>query len=88
VHYGSNGAAATPAPCTLLDSYAGYRFLRFDLRLTLADRPFICHYTVGLVGASAPTGSHSFQLPARGEPWRWLFYRWGRFGGVAGVFWE
>jgi hypothetical protein len=81
VHFGVDGPASTPTPSTLLDDHAGYRFLRFDIRLVLPPRPAVAHYTVGLVGAAAPSSSHQFNLPARGEAWRWTFYRWGMGGG-------
>jgi hypothetical protein len=43
----------------------GFKFWRFDVRLTLGDAPGSLNYLVGLVGGQAPLASHSIHLPAR-----------------------
>lgn len=66
VHYGINATANQAAGgANILDEFMGYKFLRFDMHLYLADTPCVCYYTVGLVGANAPTASDQFNLPAR-----------------------
>eukprot|EP00879_Flechtneria_rotunda_P009341 GHRR01009780.1.p1 GENE.GHRR01009780.1~~GHRR01009780.1.p1 ORF type:complete len:646 (+),score=209.66 GHRR01009780.1:188-2125(+) len=92
LHYAVNAPATQQAPAQVLDEFMGYRFWRFDIQLQLVDQPAVVNYLVGLVGGQAPLAAHSFQLPARSEPWRWIFYSCNgfhedepehKYGGIA-----
>lgn len=80
--YAVDGPPSTPAPATPLDRFLGFAFVRFDVAgVALTDRPGTLNYAIspasGGGGGGAPLVAKSWPLPARGEAWRWLFYRCG-----------
>jgi len=96
VHYGQDAPASQQAPCQLLDEFMGFKFWRFDIVVTVREGPGQVNYMVGLVGAQAPASVHSFNLPARNEPWRALSYSCNgfhehaaeqKYGGI-GFLWQ